>query len=104
VQVSGEWEEKHLQTPPTPDTSDKGTHLYTAVIGVDNSVKILVDNVVKKEGSLLSETDFKPPVNPPKTIDDPSDKKPADWVDEPKMDDPASAKPEVRGRDIECGS
>jgi hypothetical protein len=33
-----------------------------------------------KSGSLLE--NFKPPVNPPKMIDDPEDKKPADWVDE----------------------
>merc|ERR1719181_1822726 len=91
---SGEWEEKHLQTPPIPDTADKLTHLYTAIVGTDNSVKLLVDNVEKKSASLLSETDFKPPVNPPKEIDDPSDSKPEDWVDAPDMiADPASEMP-----------
>jgi hypothetical protein len=30
--VSGEWEEKHLVTPPVPDTMDKLTHLYTAIM------------------------------------------------------------------------
>ena len=30
--VSGEWEEKHMTTPPIPDTVDKLTHLYTAIM------------------------------------------------------------------------
>ena len=47
----------------------------------------------RAQASLLSETDFKPPINPPKVIDDPSDKKPADWIDDPKMDEPGAAKP-----------
>eukprot|EP00438_Fugacium_kawagutii_P029297 Skav207996 [mRNA] locus=scaffold1203:150111:150970:+ [translate_table: standard] len=64
----------------------------------------------KFSGSLLK--DLTPPVNPPKAalgpamvkdgklasqphqeIDDPSDSKPADWVDEAKMDDPEAFKP-----------
>lgn len=44
--------------------------------------------------SLLSEAEFKPPVNPPKLVDDPTDSKPSDWVDESKMDDPAATKPQ----------
>ena len=92
--ISKEWEEKHLVTPPVPDTIDKLTHLYTAIVGTDNTVKILVDNEEKKSASLLSDTDFKPPVNPEKQIDDPEDKKPDDWVDEPKMDEPGAKKPD----------
>jgi len=91
---TGEWEEKHLVTPPVPNVSDKQTHLYTAIIGTDNVVKILVDNEEKKRADLLSPTDFKPPVNPPKEIDDPADSKPTDWIDDPKMDDPEASKPE----------
>jgi len=91
---TGEWEEKHLVTPPVPNTSDKGVHLYTAIVGSDNTVKILIDNEEKKVGDLMSQSDFKPPVNPPKEIDDPADKKPSDWVDAPKIDDPAASKPD----------
>jgi len=91
---TGEWEEKHLVSPPMPETLAKDTHLYTAIVGTDNSVKILVDNVEKKTASLLSDTDFKPAVNPPKEIDDPDDKKPDDWIDDPKMDEPGATKPE----------
>ena len=35
-------------SPPVPDTMDKLTHLYTAIVTPDNMVKILVDNVEKK--------------------------------------------------------
>jgi calnexin len=91
---TGEWEEKHLVSPPTPNTVDKRTHLYTAVVGVDNSVRILVDNVEVKAASLTAEADFQPPINPPTEIDDPADAKPADWVDDPKMDEPGAAKPD----------
>jgi calnexin len=94
--VSGEWEEKHMVGPPSPDVGDGLTHLYTAIVGTDNSVKLLVDNKEVKTASLLSKSDFKPPINPEKVIDDPSDKKPEDWIDDPKMDDPAATKPDVR--------
>lgn len=91
--TTGEWEEKHLASAPAPIT-DKKTHLYTAVVGSDNTVKILVDNREVKTASFLSDEDFKPSVNPPKEIDDPADVKPEDWVDEAKMDDPEASKPE----------
>ena len=48
--VTGEWEEKHLASAPTPTIHDHPkTHLYTAVVGTDNSVKILVDNKADKK-------------------------------------------------------
>ena len=92
--VSKEWEEKHLQSPPTPEVNDGLTHLYTAIVGSDNTVKLLVDNKQVKSASLLSASDFKPPINPEKVVDDPDDKKPAEWVDEPKIDDPEASKPD----------
>lgn len=46
----------------------------------------------KAKGSLLE--DMNPPVNPPKEIDDPTDSKPDDWVDEAKIDDPEASKPD----------
>lgn len=92
--LSGEWEEKHLVGPPSPEVGDGATHLYTAIVGTDNSVKLLVDNKQVKTASLLSKTDFKPAVNPEKVIDDAKDAKPEEWVDEPKMDDPEAKKPD----------
>lgn len=38
--------------------------------------------------------DMEPPVNPPKEIDDPTDFKPDDWVDEAKIVDPVAVKPD----------
>jgi calnexin len=43
---------------------------------------VLVDGEDKKSGSLF--TDFEPAFVPPKTIPDPEDSKPEDWVDEAK--------------------
>jgi len=56
----------------------------------DNTYSVSVDNGEPKTGSLL--TDFQPPVNPPNEIDDPEDKKPADWVDIQRIADPAATK------------
>jgi calnexin len=91
---TGEWEEKHLASTPYPSLNEKETHLYTAIVGTDNTVKILVDNKESKSVSLLTDGDFTPNVNPPEQIDDPEDKKPTDWVDEAKMDDPEASKPD----------
>lgn len=38
--------------------------------------------------------DFEPAVNPPKEIDDPTDSKPSDWVDEATIPDPDATKPD----------
>jgi calnexin len=35
-----------------------------------------------------------PPINPPETIDDPTDLKPEDWVDDKEIPDPESKKPD----------
>uniref|UniRef100_A0A7S0RXX3 Calnexin n=1 Tax=Pyramimonas obovata TaxID=1411642 RepID=A0A7S0RXX3_9CHLO len=88
---TGEIEEKHLSMPPTVKI-DQLPHLYTLTIKPDNTYEILIDNEVSKEGSLLE--DFEPPINPPKEIDDPTDSKPEDWVDEAEIPDPEDSKPE----------
>ncbi|KAA8644556.1 hypothetical protein EYZ11_001446 [Aspergillus tanneri] len=88
---TGEYEEKHLKAPPAARTS-KLTSLYTLIIKPDQSFQILIDGESVKNGTLLE--DFTPPVNPEKEIDDPKDKKPSNWVDEPKIADPEAKKPE----------
>ncbi|OJJ82078.1 calnexin [Aspergillus glaucus CBS 516.65] len=88
---TGEYEEKHLKAPPAARTS-KVTSLYTLIVRPDQSFQILVDGESIKDGTLID--DFNPPVNPAKEIDDPKDKKPADWVDESKIPDPEAKKPE----------
>jgi calnexin len=88
---TGEIEEKHMTSPPV-SAVDKKTVLYTLVVRPDNTFEIKVDNNSVKSGTLLE--NFEPSVNPPKQIDDPEDKKPADWVDEAKIPDPNASKPD----------
>eukprot|EP00931_Biecheleriopsis_adriatica_P070544 TRINITY_DN44304_c0_g1_i1.p1 TRINITY_DN44304_c0_g1~~TRINITY_DN44304_c0_g1_i1.p1 ORF type:complete len:559 (+),score=141.26 TRINITY_DN44304_c0_g1_i1:89-1678(+) len=89
--VTEKWEEKHLKSAPSVP-GDRRTHLYSLFIRSDNTFEVQVDGEKKAGGSLL--TSMEPPINPPKEIDDPSDKKPTDWVDESKMDDPEAKKPD----------
>jgi len=79
-----------VNSPTVP--TDTKTHLYTLHVGPGTKFKILVDNEIVREGDLL--VDFSPAVNPPATIDDPSDSKPADWVDTETIDDPNDVKPD----------
>jgi len=85
-----EWEEKHFNDTPTVKM-DKKTHLYTLLVRPDNSFEIFVDKKSSKKGNML--THMKPSINPPKEIDDPSDKKPSNWVEEAKIADPKAFKP-----------
>ncbi|XP_078324278.1 calnexin-like isoform X2 [Crassostrea virginica] len=92
---TGEIEEKHAKKPSVALDSyftDKKTHQYSLVINPDNTFKVSIDGTVVNEGSLLE--DFSPPVNPPKEIDDPKDKKPEDWDEKEKIPDPDAEKPE----------
>jgi len=70
--------------------SDTLTHVYTAVINGDGTYEVLVDNEKKESGKLEEDWDFLQP----KMINDPEDKKPADWVDDAEMVDPEDKKPE----------
>ncbi|KAJ1996870.1 hypothetical protein H4R26_006034, partial [Coemansia thaxteri] len=89
--VTGEYSEHHLNQPPTPPI-DTLSHLYTLTIHTNNTFAIAIDGAERRSGTLLD--DFAPPVNPPKEIDDPKDKKPVDWEDNEKIPDPAAKKPE----------
>ncbi|KAJ6646378.1 Calnexin, partial [Pseudolycoriella hygida] len=71
---------------------DKQPHLYQLIVRPDNTYTISVDHKVVNEGSLL--TDFTPPVNPPKLIDDVTDIKPADWDEREKISDPDAKRPD----------
>lgn len=90
--VTGVTSEHHLDAPPRTK-SDSQSHLYTLVIKpASDEYDVLIDGKSEKKGSLL--TDFTPPFIPPTEIDDPEDKKPADWVDDAKIADPAASKPD----------
>merc|ERR1712070_660274 len=71
--------------------SDKNefTHLYTLVVNPDGTYEVLFDNESKSTGKLIDDWAF-----PKEKIDDPDDKKPADWVDEKMIADPADKKPD----------
>lgn len=71
---------------------DKQPHLYQLVVRPDNTYVIRVDHKIINEGSLF--TEFTPPVNPPKEIDDPNDVKPENWDEREKIADPDAKKPD----------
>jgi calnexin len=88
---TGEYEEKHLKSPPTAKIV-KTTELYTLIVHPNNTFAIRENGKEVKSGSLFE--DFTPSVNPPEEIDDPNDSKPEDWVDQARIPDPDATKPE----------
>ncbi|XP_017929516.1 calmegin [Manacus vitellinus] len=92
---TGEYDEKHAERPDVDLKKfylDKKTHLYTLVLKPDDTFEMLIDQTVVSKGSLLE--NMVPPVNPSKEIEDPSDKKPDDWDERPKIPDPNAVKPD----------
>ncbi|KAI9505663.1 Calreticulin/calnexin, partial [Coemansia spiralis] len=89
--ISGDYTEHHLKHRLNPPT-DNLSHLYSLAIQTNNTFTVAIDGSTQHTGSLLE--DFAPPVNPPKEIDDPNDKKPADWEDDAEIPDPDAKKPE----------
>ncbi|CAK9226050.1 unnamed protein product [Sphagnum troendelagicum] len=90
---SMEYSEHHLKAPPVPKI-DKFTHVYSAIITLNNTLRILIDGKEVKTANLLSSKDFDPPVMPQPTLPDPDDKKPSDWDDRAKIPDPEASKPD----------
>jgi calnexin len=86
------WEEKHMSALVVP-LRDRASHLYTLELRADNSFSVRVDGEEKAAGNLLKDDDFKPPFATAAEIDDPADKKPADWVDTERIPDAAAVKP-----------
>lgn len=82
---------KNLEWKKQPRAeADELTHFYTLVLNSDNTYEVLVDNVSKEKGKLDEDWEFLAA----KTIADPSDKKPSEWVDEAEIVDPEDKKPE----------
>ncbi|XP_068135700.1 calmegin [Hyperolius riggenbachi] len=93
--VIGDYDEKHAKRPDVDLKkyfTDKKTHLYTLILKPDNTFEILIDQTVVSQGSLLD--DVIPPLNPPKEIDDPKEKKPKEWDERVKIPDPDAVEPE----------
>ena len=77
-----------------PQQDDEFTHLYTLIVRSDNTYTVKIDNKKEREGKLEDDWDFLPP----QKIPDPEAKKPEDWDDRAKIDDPDEVKPEVGER------
>ncbi|EFA78842.1 calnexin [Heterostelium album PN500] len=89
--ITKTFQEKLIEAKPAVKT-DTLSHLYSLHIKPDNTFVIYLDQVNVYEGSFHK--NFVPAFNPPKEIDDPSDHKPVDWVDDEKMPDPEAVKPD----------
>jgi len=81
-------ENLQLKKEITAET-DQLTHVYTLIVRPDNTYEVRIDGEKKQSGSLVDDFDFLPP----KTIKDPEQSKPSDWVDEALIDDPKDQKP-----------
>merc|ERR1712216_715393 len=79
-----------LKTTDLRTESDELTHIYTLVVKPDNTWSVSIDGEEVEAGKLADGWKFLED----KEIDDPEDKKPADWVDEAEIDDPEDKKPE----------
>eukprot|EP00756_Hemistasia_phaeocysticola_P019622 Hpha_TRINITY_DN15673_c3_g1::TRINITY_DN15673_c3_g1_i6::g.97997::m.97997/K08057/CALR; calreticulin len=81
---------------PRP-VDDRLNHVYTAIINNDGTYEVQIDGEKKESGTLEEDWAFLKP----KEIDDPSDSKPGDWVDDAQMDDPEDSKPADWGNEPE---
>jgi len=79
----------HLIKKTIAPKEDQLSNVYTLIVKPDNSYAVKINGEQVAEGKLLEDWDFLPS----KTIPDPNDKKPSDWVDEAEMDDPEDKKP-----------
>ncbi|XP_076441188.1 calreticulin-like [Babylonia areolata] len=66
--------------------NDNFTHLYTLIVRPERTYEVLIDNKLQEVGDLENDWDFLLPRKIPQ-------KKPADWDDRPKIDDPHHKKP-----------
>jgi calreticulin len=80
----------HLIKKEITCETDQLTHVYTLIVHPDNTYEVRIDGNKKESGSLADDWD----ILPPKKIKDPSQSKPNDWVDSPKIADPRDVKPE----------
>jgi len=79
----------HLIKKEIKPKEDQLTHVYTLVVHPDNTYQVYIDLEEAAKGSLTEDWDLLPP----KSIKDPSAKKPSDWVDDAEISDPEDHKP-----------
>ena len=71
------------------DERDSKSHIYTLLLSPNNTYKIYIDLREKSSGKLHDFWDF-----PKMTMDDPTDRKPKDWIEHRRIVDPEVKKPE----------
>lgn len=81
----------HSKFPAPTPKDDELTHLYTLILNPDQTYEVKINNEKVESGSLEDDWDMLPL----KKIKDPEAKKPSDWDDRAKIDDPNDTKPEV---------
>lgn len=72
--------EHHLVQPP-PTKSGLLSALYTLIIQPNLDFEIRIDGATYRQGNLLDELEFEPPLVPPKTILNESETQPEEWDD-----------------------
>lgn len=82
--------QNHLIKKDIKCKDDEMTHLYTLILNPDQTYEVKINNEKVESGSLEEDWD----ILPPKKIKDPEAKKPSDWDDRAKIDDPTDTKPE----------
>ncbi|KAF9580853.1 hypothetical protein BGW38_002335 [Lunasporangiospora selenospora] len=88
---TGLYEEKHLQSAPMAKIGPL-SNLYTLIVRPDQTFDVKINGESVSSGSLLE--NFHPSVNPPKLIDDLTDSKPSDWVEDARISDSKATKPD----------
>jgi len=82
--------ENHLIKKNIPCETDDSTHLYTLIVKPSNTYEVLIDSKSVGSGKLEDDWDLLPA----QFIPDPSQSKPADWVNDREINDPEDSKPE----------
>ena len=90
--ITGNYSEHHLKNAPPP-TIDKLTHVYTAIIYQNYTLKIFIDGEHEEYHRNLL-TDLEPSLIPPQNIPNPDEIKPSDWDEREMILDPDATKPE----------
>ena len=76
---------RNPEIPLQYDERDSFTRIFTLLLKPDNTYKVYINMKEKSSGDLHDFWSF-----PNKTIDDPTDQKPEDWVETRRIADPVS--------------
>ncbi|KAF8985570.1 hypothetical protein BGZ46_003576 [Entomortierella lignicola] len=83
--------QNYLTKKEFPSPKDSKTHLYRLTVHPDQKYSLIIDGEVKVDHVPIEEHWD---VYAPRTIPDPDEKKPEDWVDTKEIEDPTHVKPE----------